>query len=197
MSLKDDLEKVPSWVWLGGAAAIGVLWILRAHAGGTTTAADATGTTAPLNTAQQYDIQTQLANIETLLQQSPLNQPPATGSNPIPPTMQPTMPGWELFQYTGSAGSYYIAEQFPGGDRTNAPTHVEEYGGVLTGGLWQEYNADLISYLNHQISAGGPITTTGSWDLGTGQNLVGIGPVNTPLPTRVPLPNPAVAAARR
>lgn len=44
MSLKDDLKEVPSWVWLGGAAAVGLLWVLGRARGGQTTSSGTGGT---------------------------------------------------------------------------------------------------------------------------------------------------------
>lgn len=51
MSLKDDIKEVPSWVWLGGAAAVGLLWVLGRGKSAASTGTG--GTAAVLGTTTQ------------------------------------------------------------------------------------------------------------------------------------------------
>lgn len=75
--LLDDIKEVPHWVWLGGAAGIGLLYILHRGSSQRVVATDTSG--QPINSAvptmgqgvsnlQDYGVYTELANIQTLLQ---------------------------------------------------------------------------------------------------------------------------------
>lgn len=79
--LKEDLTKIPSWVWLGGAAAVGLLWVLHrssASASTSTAAGTTSGTSTdttsgaigtPVAGSDDYGVSTALDNLSTIDQQ--------------------------------------------------------------------------------------------------------------------------------
>lgn len=77
MSLKDDIKDVPSWVWLGGAAAAGVLLFLHAR----TAASGSSAASVPLTSGsgQVSGVQSGLAPDGTLPSQY---NPPAPAATP-------------------------------------------------------------------------------------------------------------------
>ena len=160
--LMDDLKAVPSWVWLGGAAAVGLLFVLgrsgASSAASTDTSQGAvTSSAVPtlgqnISDLQSYGIYDQLSQLETQVQQLLNTQQPTPtgtgtttgtttdggassggGGNGNPPNV-PVVGGiWSYFKNTNGHETYYSAEYQPSnGDASHTA------GFVWTGSSWSQ-----------------------------------------------------------
>lgn len=101
--LKGDFRDVPSWVWLGGAAAIAFIFVIKRASGnsGASGSTSLTGTSpgslstgSNVSTAQDYGIQSGLQNLGTIEQEilDLLHSNPTSGgtNGGVTPTPTPT-----------------------------------------------------------------------------------------------------------
>lgn len=197
--LVEDLREVPSWVWLGGAAGIGLLWILRGHSA-SQAAQQAPGNQAnPLatgqgvSTLQDYGNYQMLSDIESELQQI-LKQQQLQSQLPTPGNNNQTYPfltpGQPINFTPGPLATGYPAYQQPGLGATD--WGIGTQGGQLfaydfssktpyqwNNGQWQQWTDQ--QYTDFVLAHPGSTTWTGYRGPGTyfGQTVS-------------PLPNPSV-----
>jgi len=85
--IKEDLKKVPTFVWWVGAGAVGVLYVVRAKmaSSGTTTAATDTTASTPAGTVASGDSGLSASDLSSLLSYLQQNTTPTT-STPVTST---------------------------------------------------------------------------------------------------------------
>lgn len=131
MSLKEDLKQVPSWVWLGGAAGVGLIWVLtRGSSSGASTATSPApastdlSTTPPITASPVTSYGTDLSGLYTGLGQlqqeiqayMEANQPAPQQTGVVPGiNFQPVYAGGNIPQSQATPQNGTVPTIAPGG----------------------------------------------------------------------------------
>lgn len=197
--LKDDLKNVPSWVWLGGAAGIGLLYILGRNSAGTaastnplgvsSTPSVTTDTTAPAGTTAAAGSSSDLTSLESYLAQL-LSQ----GNQNLTPS--PTSPTQTTTPTQSGMNPNNISDPLvnAGPVGNSIQTLLGPYGGpvVSTSAPYQGLGSSWNDVLVSQFAGGGTVT-----DLGVAQPRPAVGAVVPPAVQNPTVYNPGTSVVNQ
>lgn len=135
--LWDDIRAIPSWVWLGGAAVVGVLFVLRSQSGGSstsaTTSAGTTSSAAPLGApiagtaATDYSTESAIAGLQAVDNQILAQlQGYQVNTNNSTSGVTPPSSGYTAYVTNGSTPYLYLIQA--SGDRPQSTNYVYQNG---------------------------------------------------------------------